>query len=399
MHCAVRGDNRAMTCASTVDSGIARLHSARLTALIAAEISGGGPISFERFMDLALYAPGLGYYSAGAPKFGADGDFVTAPELGDVFAHCIARAIAPALAAPDAIVVEPGGGSGALAADLLRALERLDALPARYALVEVSADLRERQRARIALLPAQLRQRVFWLDAPPTTPWQGALVANEVVDALPVRAWVRRDDAYFERRVTRGESAGFAWCEVPADAALQRALDAALPEVERLPQPFFGEARPWLAEWVKTVIGGLENGLALFVDYGGTAAARAHPAERNGSLAAYSRHRVSRDVLADVGLADLTADVDFSQLGGACRTLGFDIACYARQGRFLIACGLGELIAGRGGLDAAAQARLGNEIRTLTMPGAMGERFKALVATKGLDAAVLPFASADEGLG
>ncbi|HSN00658.1 MAG TPA: SAM-dependent methyltransferase, partial [Rudaea sp.] len=173
-------------------------HSERVAALIRGEIeAAGGALDFSRYMELALYAPGLGYYSAGAAKFGAAGDFITAPEFGFVFARCLARALAPTLRETRGDILELGPGSGALAAELLAELERLNALPARYLLLERSADLRERQRERILRHCPHLRDRCAWLDAPPSAPWRGALVANEVLDALPVRRFVVRDEGLF----------------------------------------------------------------------------------------------------------------------------------------------------------------------------------------------------------
>ena len=179
-----------------------RAHSERVAALIREEIgTAGGTIDFSRYMELALYAPGLGYYSAGATKFGAAGDFITAPELGFVFARCLARGLAPALRATRGDVLEFGPGSGALAADLLLELEQLDALPQRYRLLERSADLRERQRATLARRCAHLLERCEWLDAPPAQSWAGVLIANEVADALPVRLFVLREEGVFSRVV------------------------------------------------------------------------------------------------------------------------------------------------------------------------------------------------------
>ncbi|MGA9335162.1 MAG: SAM-dependent methyltransferase, partial [Rudaea sp.] len=175
-------------------------HSARLARVIRDEIAcGGGALDFARFMELALYAPGLGYYSAGAAKFGAGGDFTTAPELGFVFARCLARALAPTLRETRGDVIELGPGSGVMAAQLLLELERLDALPARYRLLERSADLRERQGIALARHCPHLEKSIDWLDAPPVSAWRGVLIANEVIDALPVRAFALRDEGLFAR--------------------------------------------------------------------------------------------------------------------------------------------------------------------------------------------------------
>ena len=206
-----------------------RAHSERVAALIRDEIAAaGGMLDFARYMELALYAPGLGYYSAGATKFGAAGDFVTAPELGFVFARCLARALAPTLRETRGDILELGPGSGALAAELLLELERLDALPARYRLLERSADLRARQHENLAAHCAHLVARCEWLDTPPGAAWRGVLVANEVIDALPVRAFALRDSGLFARKVGVDESGNFVWREAEADAALRAEVEEAL---------------------------------------------------------------------------------------------------------------------------------------------------------------------------
>ena len=209
----------------------ARAHSDRLATLIRAEIAAaGGALDFARYMELALYAPGLGYYSAGATKFGADGDFITAPELGFVFARCLARALAPTLRETRGDILELGPGSGALAAELLAELERLDALPRRYRLLERSADLRERQRGLIRQRCPHLENLTEWLDAPPAQPWRGALVANEVVDALPVRRFALRADGLYALAVGVDAGNRLVEREIPADAMLAGAVANALGE-------------------------------------------------------------------------------------------------------------------------------------------------------------------------
>ena len=208
----------------------ARAHSERLATLIGAEIArAGGALDFARFMELALYAPGLGYYSAGSVKFGEAGDFVTAPELGLVFARCLARAIAPEIRASAGDILELGPGSGALAADLLLELEQLDALPQRYRLLEPSADLRERQVARIAQACPHLQTLAHWLDAPPADPWTGALIANEVIDALPVRLFALKTDGLHARCFVIDEAGKFAFRERQANQAFPGAASVLAP--------------------------------------------------------------------------------------------------------------------------------------------------------------------------
>ena len=274
-----------------------RAHSERLAALIRQEITqAGGALDFARYMELALYAPGLGYYSAGATKFGAAGDFVTAPELGPVFARCLARALAPTLRKTRGDILELGPGSGALAAELLLELERLGALPARYRLLERSADLRERQRATLLLRCPHLHNLTQWLDAPPAEAWQGVLVANEVADALPVRLFALRDEGWFARTVAVDANRRFTWQELPADPALVSAIMRALgAHAHELPRPYHSEICTQLPAWFAEVARSLERGEAWFIDYGYDRASYYTPARSEGTLRCHYRHRAHND--------------------------------------------------------------------------------------------------------
>ncbi len=356
-------------------------HSERLAALIRAEIvAAGGAIDFARYMELALYAPGLGYYSAGAAKFGATGDFVTAPELGFVFARCLARAIAPSLRETRGDILELGPGSGALAAQLLVELECLDALPARYLLLERSADLRERQRGRIARDCAHLANRCEWLDAPPARPWCGALIANEVIDALPVRAFMLRSGEIFERKVGVDESGRFVWREVLADAGLRTALARIIPDPSILPQPYASEICMMLAPWFVEITRQLENGAAWFIDYGYSRAEYYSPHRSNGTLRCHWHHRAHDDPLILPGLQDITTHVDFDALIEAGESTGFRLAAFEPQAQFLIRNGLDEVFAQAHAHepDEAARYALAQQVKRLTLPGQMGEAFRVV---------------------
>ncbi|WP_199915465.1 class I SAM-dependent methyltransferase, partial [Xanthomonas fragariae] len=248
-------------------------HSDRLAAHLRAEIqAAGGAIAFSRFMELALYAPGLGYYSAGSSKFGEAGDFVTSPELGPLFAATVSGALAPVLQqlGPGARMLDVGGGSGAFAEVTLKRLLELDALPERYAILEPSADLRERQRERLgrSLIPPVL-DLVEWLDGPFPDDWDGVLFANEVIDALPTPRFALRDGEVYEETVVLDAQQRFARGEQPADAL----LSAAVRHLERyLERPFAdgyrSELLPQLPYWIQAVAGGLKRGAMLFIDYG-----------------------------------------------------------------------------------------------------------------------------------
>ena len=362
----------------------AAAHSARLHALVAAQIAAaGGALPFWRFMELALYAPGLGYYSAGAAKFGPAGDFVTAPELGPLFAECVATAVAPVIGqiGEDARVLEIGAGSGRFAEYAIKQLMWLDAMPARYAILEPSADLRERQREHLRQrLTPPVFDRVEWLDGPMPDDWNGVLFANEVVDALPTPRFTIRDGEVFEEHVAL-DGDRFVRADRPADALLA----AAVRHVERqLDAPFAdgyrSELLPHLPYWVQAVAGGLKAGAMLFVDYGHPRREYYDPRRRDGTLRAFFRHHVSDDVFAHVGLQDLTASVDFTALAEAGTGAGFDLAGYCSQAAFLVGNGLEQRLAEHESraADEAARYALRQQVKQLTHPDGMGERFQAM---------------------
>lgn len=359
-------------------------HSARLSTLIRDEIqASGGSIPFSRFMERCLYTPGLGYYSAGSTKLGASGDFVTAPEIGPLFASCVAEAVAPVLQqlGPEAEFVEIGGGSGAFAEVMLKRLLALDALPSRYAILEPSADLRERQRERLgrSLIPPVF-DLVEWLDGPPEEEWNGVLFANEVIDALPTPRFTLREGEVFEEHVALDGAGGFIRSDRPADPLLA----AAVRHVERtLGTPFVdgyrSELLPQLPYWIQAVMGGLQSGAMLFVDYGYSRREFYLPQRNDGTLRAFYRHRTHNDAYALPGLQDLTASVDFTALAEAGTQAGFDLVGYCNQASFLLGNGLQQrLEEAETRADETRMQRFRNEARHLTLPSEMGERFQAM---------------------
>lgn len=371
-------------------------HSGRVAAHLRQTIAAaGGWIPFSRFMQQALYAPGLGYYSAGARKFGAAGDFVTAPGLTPVFARCLATQVAEVLAQlGGGCVLEAGAGDGAMAADLLAALAGRGALPARYDILEVSADLRERQRATLAARVPEMLGRVRWLDAPPAQPWDGVIVANEVLDALPVERF----------RVTRGgydalgvacDADSFAFESRPADECLTQVLDDWLGDLG-LPEGYESEACLMLTPWVAELVRGLARGAVLFIDYGLPRAQYYHVSRSGGSLCSFFRHRRVDDVLARPGLQDITAWVDFTAVAEAGLAAGLEVAGFSTQAHFLLATGLEqEVEQARAGLDAREAARLAQAAGMLVLPGEMGERFKVMALARGLESPLAGFSFRD----
>src|SRR5690242_6688000 len=366
-----------------------RAHSDRLMQLLREQIASHGPMPFSRYMELCLYAPGLGYYSAGKTKFGAAGDFVTAPELGDLFARCVAGTLAPALLeiGDTADFVELGGGSGRFAVAALHELAAIDALPRRYRILEPGADLRERQRLLVAeSLPADIAARVEWIDRPPETAWSGVLFANEVLDALPTTRFAILGGHVYEEYVTMREAGStFAREDRPADALVA----AAVRHVERYLDAEFAdgyrsEILPQLPYWMPAVMGSLERGVALFVDYGYPRSEFYLPERRDGTLVCHYRHRAHANPLFQPGLQDITAFVDFTAVAEAGTGAGFELVGYAPQGQFLLASGLPVLIEEAADLDEAARMRVVAEAKRLTLPGEMGERFQAIAFARGV---------------
>jgi len=379
---------------SDVEAG----HAARVAALIRSEIAGaGGWIPFSRYMQLALYAPGLGYYSAGTHKFGAGGDFITAPELTPVFSRCIANQVAELLGRlGGGNLLELGAGSGVLAADLLETLAARAALPREYRILEVSGELRARQRETLAGRGSRLLERVRWIDAPPEAGWCGVVLANEVADALPVERFRIGAGALEQLGVVAADE-GFAFEARAAQAPVADAIEARLADLPvPLPAGYESEACLILGPWIAAVSRSLEQGAMLFLDYGLPRAQYYHPSRDGGSLCGFFRHRRVEDVLARPGLQDITAWVDFTALAEAGLAAGFEVAGFATQAHFLLATGLERELAAAGeGRDAAGRARLARAAGMLTLPGEMGERFKVMALARGVEQPLSGFSFRD----
>lgn len=365
--------------------------SALLLARLRDEIEAHGPISFARYMARALYEPGLGYYSSGRVLLGPRGDFVTSAELGSLYARCLARAVAPVLKTLDSPeVLEIGPGSGAFAADFAEALIAEGVPLFRYHLLEVSPALRERQIATLEHRVPGLMPRMAWLDEPPAQGWEGAVIANELLDALPVRVYAGHTEGLLERRVGLTET-GLGFVEQPADPGLVAAVEAG--DAARggpWPSGQVGECRPELGGMVQRISARLLRGLVVFADYGDSAAELADSRRAAGTLIAHYRQRVLSDPFWNPGLCDLTASVDFSAVAGALAAAGLDLCTYAHQANFLIAAGLADIAGELDKLPERERLKLTREIKLLTLPGEMGERFKLMIASRNLDPATLP---------
>jgi SAM-dependent MidA family methyltransferase len=362
-------------------------HSADVTTAIRTEIAeSDGWIGFSRFMELALYAPGLGYYSAGMQKFGAGGDFVTAPEISSLFGRTLARQVAQVVRASDGDVMELGAGTGRLAVQLLAELQQLNALPGRYLILEISAHLRAVQQETILReLPVTVASRVEWLDALPEK-FTGCMVGNEVLDALPVHLVAQREGNLQERGVGV-EAEAFVWRERPIEgvwADVVRAL--------ALPHGYVTEICPAAPALIASLAERLQQGAMVLIDYGFPRREYYHPQRSGGTLMCHYRHHAHDDPFLYPGLQDITAHVDFTSIAEAGMAHGLQISGYVTQAQFLINSGITDLLTQVSPSDAAAYLPLAAEAQKLISPAEMGELFKVVALSKGLNEPLLGFA-------
>jgi len=366
-------------------SAEALAHSQQLSSLIRAEIeAAGGWLDFARYMHLALYAPGLGYYSGGAKKFGQDGDFVTAPEISRLFAQCLARQAAQVLYLTGGDILELGAGSGRLAVTLMLELERLGEVPVSYQILEVSADLRHIQQKTLQqALPPELMQRVYWLDELPDK-FIGLVLGNEVLDALPVHVVKTGEQGLFERGVVWNGDA-FAWSERPLTSGVLFEQANKL----SLPSNYTTELCPAASALIASLAGMLHQGLLLFIDYGFPRHEYYHVQRSQGTLMCHYRHYAHDNPFLYPGLQDITAHVDFTGIAETGVAHGLQLMGYTGQAQLLINCGITNLLNETSSADAAAYLPLVAQAQKLLSPAEMGELFKAVALGKNM--APLPF--------
>jgi SAM-dependent MidA family methyltransferase len=370
-----------------------RLLSERLVQRIKRNLHHDEGLSFARFMEQALYTPALGYYANGLEKFGADGDFITAPELSPLFGRCVGRQVSEILMRlVGGSVLELGAGSGALAEAMLLELALLDTLPKFYFILEPSASLQARQKERLlANLPQHLMQYLVWLDTLPES-FVGVIVGNEVVDALPVevvrllpndaqQAFVRWDDVHSR----------FDWDWQPiVNPSLQASVNQIRSVVgEVSSRGYITELRPVLSAWMASLSESLNVGAVLLIDYGYSRQEYLTPTRWMGSLRAHYRQRAHNDPFWFPGLQDLTAHVDFSALAEAGFLANLSLAGYTTQSNFLLSIGLLDMIDVHA--DVLTHLKLAQQIKTLTMPDEMGENFKVILFSKGVKGALNGF--------
>lgn len=363
-----------------IPSAQAQAHSAQLQLLIQQHIQQqGGWIDFATFMHMALYTPGLGYYSGGAKKFGFGGDFVTAPEISPLFAQALAKQVAQVLQLTQGNVLELGAGTGKLAADLLLTLAELDTLPTHYYILEVSDYLRQVQREQLKQkLPTVLFEKLVWLDALPAV-FQGVILGNEVLDAIPVHIVGKQQGVLIERGVVWQE--GFAWQDKPlADGPLFNdvvALD--------LPDEYFTEMSPAATGLIHSLANCLTHGVILMLDYGFGASEYYHPQRTAGTLMCHFQHHAHDNPLINVGLQDITAHVNFTAIAEAAVTQQLQVLGYLNQANFLINCGLLQLLERTSPEDIQVYAPMVSAVQKLLSPAEMGELFKVILLGKGID--------------
>jgi SAM-dependent MidA family methyltransferase len=372
-------------------------HSQRLQDYIIDKIAvAGGAIPFHDFMQYALYAPQLGYYSAGAHKFGEGGDFITAPELSPLFAECMAHQVRQVLKTlPDGIILEFGAGSGILAAELLLSLQALDCVPQEYWILEISPDLQQRQLKTLQQRVPDLVSRVRWLHELPNTPFKGVVLANEVLDAMPVQRFCVEVEQVLEYYVNFDGKA-FVWEMRPAqDAALQTFGEQLR---ECVPTPYTTERNPYLSAWLQALSESFQAGVILLVDYGFPAREYYHSQRDTGTLMCHYQHRAHTDPLILLGLQDITAHVDFTAVATAAEAANLEVAAYTNQANFLLGCGLTEILLQHADKQEAREyIKLTQQTKILILPSEMGELFKVIALTRDWHEPLLGFVNDDRG--
>lgn len=364
--------------------------SAELVTTIQTEITESGAMPFSRYMEIVLYEPRLGYYSAGLKKFGKGGDFVTAPLLGNVFARCLAKQVEQIgnnLATDNGggyEIIEAGAGTGMLAADLLKALQE-DCPPLRYQILERSAHLRQVQKETLMQLVPEWMDRISWLDELPEQDWQGVFLANEVLDALTVERFGVEEDGISQMLVRFGPD-GFEWFRGPCPPSMEEKILDIFSRLETRPAAGYrSELNTGLPAWLSAVTDRLTKGAALFVDYGYTQREYYRPKRSDGTLICHYQHRAHADPFSWPGLTDISTSVNFTALAEAADDCGLEVSGYTTQAMFLLSCGLSSLLHEFESLPEKERLMMNNQVRRLTLPAEMGERFQVMALSRGLD--------------
>ncbi len=371
----------------------ALIHQQRLLRFLDKMIQNKGSITFAEFMAICLYAPGLGYYSAGAQKFGEKGDFVTAPIISPLFSQTLAKQCAHILSSlsNEAIILELGAGNGIMAKDVIKKLSQLKQLPAKYYILEVSADLRQRQQTLLQHECKDYFQNIVWLDKLPQTPFEGIILANEVIDAMPVDIFKISDSStILEAHVTHEPDWQIQY--LPAREPLRVAVEALQNALGyQFPPGYTSEINLGLSAWIKSLSAILSKGIMLLIDYGFSRHEYYHPSRHMGTLMCHYRHHAHSDPLRYIGLQDITAHVDFTHVAQSALDAHLEVRGYTTQGAFLLALGILE----NSHVDAKVQFTLSQQIQKLTSPHEMGELFKVMALAKNMDEPLQGFSLRD----
>lgn len=347
-------------------------------------------LPFQDFMNFALYAPGLGYYGNGKEKIGERGDFITAPEMGPFFAQSLAQPVADYLNRNGGNIIEFGAGMGTLAGDLLAALAASGCLPENYYILEVSADLRELQQRHISTNFPDLVDRVCWLDALPEN-FSGIVLANEVLDAMPVHQYYWDESGPAERHVVTDECGNLGWKLGAVSEKLKQHLEFVGSQhyFDDIEGPYYTEVNAQAGYWLKALSQTMTDGLVFLIDYGYSGQEYYHKQRNTGTVQCFFRHQAHDNPLTLVGLQDITAHVNFSEVAILAHEYGFAIKGYDTQASFLLQTGILELAAGMETADVRSLLLQNQALKRLMSPGGMGEMFKVMVLAKGVDDAVL----------
>ena len=349
-------------------------------------------------MEMALYEPGWGYYSAGATRFGEAGDFITAPHVSPLFSRCMARQCRQVLATvPAGAILEAGAGTGLMAADILRELEALDTLPEGYFILETGADLRARQEELLSARIPHLLSRITWLETLPEQPFNGVIIANEVVDAMPVTRVILDKGALHELCVGH-DGDRFHWIKAPQSGGpVCGSWDRILNDLPGpLPEPFETEINLRAAAWIGSMSALLQQGAMVLIDYGYPRSEFYHPQRDRGTLLCHYRHRAHDNPFLYPGLQDITASVDFTALALAALDNGMQLAGYTSQAHFLIGCGITEMAAALQNGNDCPDPAVTAQVKRLTLPGEMGERFKSIAFTRNFPEPLMGFKFMDQ---
>uniref|UniRef100_Q31EL6 SAM-dependent methyltransferase n=1 Tax=Hydrogenovibrio crunogenus (strain DSM 25203 / XCL-2) TaxID=317025 RepID=Q31EL6_HYDCU len=353
-----------------------------------------GMMPFPRFMEMALYTPGLGYYASGLPKIGQQGDFITAPEVSPIFSRCLARQAAQVLETLETPnVIEFGAGKGTMAKDILLELDALEQPIEQYYIVELSADLRARQQETLQALPETLFNKVVWLDQLPKDPLQAVVLANEVLDAMPVeRLRLEEEQSLRGYVIFNEDKQRFGWDYHPiTDATLQKASNAILNLIGTpSARGYETEINLNIHPWLQSIADFLSQGAVLLIDYGYNRKEYYQPSRHMGTLRCHYQHRAHGDPFFFPGLQDITAHVDFTSVAESGFDTGFKVAGYTTQAHFLMGSGLLEM-SGDPTADITESLKIAQQIKTLTLPDEMGESFKVIALTKDVDLSLIGF--------